>query len=140
VRVEERAQAEAAEQCGCAELEGQGLQSTLRRGWYFGREVFREWLLGQADEHLMKRRAGKQNYHGEEIRDHGQAEAERLIAAGLSERGLQEEMLAGLRRSDPRKAVIARTVRERTAVPLAWLAKRLHMGTPMNVSRLTRRA
>ncbi len=33
VRLEERARAEAAEQCGCAELAGQSLQSTLRRGW-----------------------------------------------------------------------------------------------------------
>lgn len=97
-------------------------------------------MLRQADEHLSKRRAARQNYHGDEIREHGQAEAERLISDGLGEHGLTEQSLAGLKRSDVRKAAIARTVRERTAVPLQWLAKRLHMGTPMNVSRLTRRA
>ena len=92
----------------------------------------------QADEQLATRRAGKQNYHGEEIREHGLAEAERLIVAGLRERGLEKGELSGLRRSDARKAEIARVVRAQTAVPLNWLARRLHMGTPMTVSRLSR--
>ncbi len=137
-RVEQRAQAEAAKRCGYAELEGQSLQSTLRRGWYFGREVFREWLLEQAKSVLTRHRSAGQNYHGEELKAHGEAEAERLIAVGLREHGLKEKDLPALKRSDSRKAQIARAVRQTTMVRLPWLAQRLHMGTPMNVSRLTR--
>ena len=37
-RLEERVKAEAAETCGLSEIEGQTLQSTLRKGWYWGSE------------------------------------------------------------------------------------------------------
>lgn len=53
-----------AERCGLAEVRGQTLQSTLRRGWYFRREEFREWLLENADATIGSKREGRQNYHG----------------------------------------------------------------------------
>ena len=40
-----RMKSEAAAQCGLAEIEGQSLQATLRRGWYYGPANFRQWLL-----------------------------------------------------------------------------------------------
>jgi hypothetical protein len=49
-RLEARVRAEGVEHCGASTLEGQSLQSTLWRGWYFGREAFRDWLLEKADE------------------------------------------------------------------------------------------
>ena len=137
--LERRMREEAAERCGLAEMDAQSLQSTLRRGWYFGREAFREWLLAKADAVLVRHRQAAQNYHGPEIAEHGLAEARRLIAARLQTLGLESAQLGEWRKSDPRKVRLAKEVREKTTVPLKWLAEELAMGSAMNVSRLTAR-
>jgi hypothetical protein len=56
---------------------------------------------------------------------------------GLAELGLKQEDLPHLKHSDARRAAIARAVCPHTMAPLSWLARELHMSTPMNVSRLT---
>ena len=59
--------------------DGQSLQATFRRGWYFGSEAFREKLikaLGREERGLADRR--RSGYTGEQTRDHGVAEAERI--------------------------------------------------------------
>lgn len=137
--LDSRAASEVAERCGMAGIRGQTLQSTLRRGWYYGREEFREWLLEKADSVIGSRRAGRQNYHGGEVRGHGEMEARRMIADWKKEQGLDREALREMRKSDGRKVEIARRIRERTGVGLQMLAKELEMGTAMNVSRLTRK-
>ena len=136
--LERRIREETAERCGVLEIEGQSLQSTLRRGWYFGREAFREWLLEKADGILAQHRQSKQNYHGPEIADHGLEQARRVLTAGLAQLGWETSLLQQLPKSDPRKVALARRVRQTTTVPLAWLAEQLAMGSAMNVSRLTR--
>ena len=136
--VERRVREETAERCGLSEIQGQSLQSTLRRGWYFGREEFREWLLAEADQVLARHREVRQNYHGPEIADHGVAHAQRIIAAEIAKLGLERGALARMPKSDLRKVRVAREVRQQTAVPLGWLAEQLAMGSAMNVSRLTR--
>ena len=138
-RLEARARAEDAEHCGANRPDGQSLQSTLQRGWYFGGEGFRDWLLKKADAVLGARRRGRKNYHGPEVSDHGQAEALRLIAAGLRAVRLKKEELRALPKSDLRKARIARAVRAQTTVRLRWLGEQLVMGSAVNVSRLTAR-
>lgn len=136
--LERRMREEAAERCGLVEVPGhESLQSTLQRGWFFGREAFRAWLLEKAGAVLERHRAGAQNYHGPEVADHGKARAKAIIDEGLRELGLDRVSLAGLRKSDPRKVRVARAVRGVTAVPLKWLGEELQMGSAINVSRLT---
>lgn len=118
------------------ELEA-SLQATLRRGWYFGREAFREWLLAQSRQVLAKRSEGGQNYHGPELSDHGENRAREIIDTYLLEANLDRTALARLKKSDPFKVEMAQAVRKETNVSLQWLAKELFMGTSMNVSRLT---
>jgi putative transposase len=115
------------------------LQSTLRRGWYFGTEEFREMLLkrletvkGQ-DGKAHRRRAG---YTGAQARDHGEAEAKRLVKRGLSLAGLRKGELSGLKKGDWRKRVIGRAVRCATVVSVTWIAKALEMGNPKRVAGL----
>jgi REP element-mobilizing transposase RayT len=138
-RLEARVRLERADRCGLTVLDGQNLQSTLRRGWYYGRESFREHLLELAAGELSKKRAKRRNYHGPEVREHGEAEAERLVREGLAKHRLCEDELSALPKGERRKALIAARVRGRTAVPLEWIARRLHMGTPANVSQACRR-
>jgi len=115
------------------------LRSTLKRGWYFGTEAFRDRLMEKAGERIANRSQAKQNYHGAEIHDHGECEARKIIAQRLLEGGLSSLDLGTLPKGDPRKIQIAKEVRTRTGVPLSFVARELSMGTPMNVSKLTNR-
>jgi hypothetical protein len=119
--------------------EKRSLQSTLQRGWYFGAENFREKLLKRLEK--IKGKDGKAHarrggYTGEQAREHGEAEAKRLIKRGLSLAGLKKGDLAGLKKGDWRKRVIGRTVRRGTVVPVVWIAETLRMGDPKRAAKL----
>ena len=88
---------------------------------------------------LRKRGEKRKNYHGEEIREHGEAAAQRLIEAGLCQERLSRGELAALAKGDPRKARIASKVRAETTVGLQWLARELAMGSASNVAHACRR-
>ena len=121
--------------------DGRTLQSTLRRGWWFGAEEFREKMLARlakakgAGGRGHRRESG---YTGEQAREHGEAMAVKLLAVGLRAAGLREADLAALPKSDWRKRVIGRLIRRHTTVPLGWVAERLAMGVPTRVSALLR--
>ena len=137
-RVQARAEAEEASKCGFAQIEDQSLNSTLKRGWCFGSERFREKLL-ELVETVLEPKARNDNYAGSELRDHGEKTARRLIDEGLNVLELQPDQLAQLRKSDLRKTLIAHAVRSQTTVGLKWISKRLEMGTSANVSQQCRR-
>jgi putative transposase len=81
--------------------EHQSLQSTLHRGWYWGSEQFREFLLKKVDAAAIRR---NRNYQSLQMgRDHGQAEAEKIVQQGLERSGLSESDLKSLSGSDPRR-------------------------------------
>ena len=55
--------------------------------------------------------------------------AERLVKEELTRRKWAEEDLAGKLKTDGRKARIALRLRRESAMTLAWIAQRLHMGS-----------
>ena len=117
--------------------EDQSLQSTLRRGWYWGSEQFQAFLLKKLDAEAIRR---NRNYQSTQMgRDHAQAEAERIVRDGLQRFGLSESDLKSLPGSDPRKVAIAGTVHRNTTTLLGWTAKRLQMKSAANVSQQLRR-
>jgi hypothetical protein len=122
--------------------EERSLQSTLRRGWYFGAEEFRERMLAQLEK--LKGSEGKghrrrSGYNGAQARDHGEKEAKRLLKAGLAAAGLQKTDLRKLKKSDWRKRSIGRVIRKRTVMPVSWIAEHLGMGHPNQAATLVRR-
>jgi REP element-mobilizing transposase RayT len=135
-RYMEHLEAVAKERGGVPELpegEERTLQSTLRRGWYFGAEGFREKLVKRLEK--LKEKDGKAHhrrsgYTGAQARDHGQSEAKRIIRSGLSLAGLKRSELAALKKGDWRKRVIGRMVRKSTVMPVGWIAEALRMGDP----------
>ncbi|MFV2044793.1 MAG: hypothetical protein ACC700_16355, partial [Anaerolineales bacterium] len=140
-RVALRAQREKRKECGLAEIEGQGLQSTLRRGWCYGSATFKERMLGLAEDLLSRHAPGSGrggNYRGEELRDYGTRRAEAIIAAGLDTFELDEGDLGEMKKGADEKLLIAAIVREETVVKARWLAERLQMGSVANVSRASR--
>ena len=134
-RLELTVQEESARRCGARTPEGQSLQSTLRRGWYFGSQAFRARLLAllaRTDADLRPNQG--QHYEAAVlIRDAAEQKAERifireLCAADLTEKGLRERP-----RSEPLKWKIARTMRTVCTVSLGWIAHRLDLGSASNV-------
>ena len=109
----------------------------LRYGWYAGSEEFREKLL----ERLAESVKGKQraSYGGDEIRAHGENEAERLVRKGMEILGIDEDDLDRLRKGHEFKCLLAWLVHRRTMATHAWLSDRLKMGYPTTMSTYIKR-
>ena len=95
----------------------------LERGWCLGSEEFRQELL----EHVSTP-AGPSHY-GEALHEAAQARAERLVAQGLKRLKWTEADLGARRKGAPGKVKLARELRMKTTMPLAWIADRLSMGS-----------
>jgi REP element-mobilizing transposase RayT len=132
--LEERVRAEGAE-AGRGLPEGQSLQATLRRGWFFGSAAFREKLLALGGRMLEPKQHGKNYRAAAAVREHNEMRAEALVTGGMSVCGLNDRDLEALALGDARKAVIALAVKRETTVPLDWIARRLRMGARSTVSR-----
>ena len=106
----------------------------IRRGWYLGSESFRDELLERLDSTLK----GKQrnSFGGEEVRKHDEAEAERILCAGLHCLGLERSSFADLPKGAAEKAVLAWYLRKHTVAGRSWIAKRLCMGDESRVTKL----
>jgi REP element-mobilizing transposase RayT len=118
--------------------EGQTLQSTLRRGWYFGAQEFRDHLLKKLGkpEVEKQRRTRLLRERGSFQTDYDEGLAREIVNRGLEVVGLSEGELEGLRKNDWRKALIAHVLVERTSVRQDWIVEHLRMGTKPYVSRL----
>jgi len=136
-RLEMKAGEQAASRAGLSEIEGQSLQSTLRRGWYFGTQAFGDQLQDLAEKALRAKR-GNANYYGSEIKRHDEIRAQKILSAGLSEFELGRNELADLKKSDWRKCLIALAIKRETSMSLLWISRELEMGVPAGVSRGTR--
>lgn len=80
-RLEARMNEEVCEKCGLSELEGQTLQSTLRKGWYWGGEAFKEALLNQLDQlREGKLPVSKDFRGGDQAKDYALRDAEAIIS------------------------------------------------------------
>jgi len=62
-------------------------------------------LLGKTEDFSTERQKG---FHGDQTRDRGVAEAQRIVAIAEEELGLNPEDWAGLKKGDWRKGLVAR--------------------------------
>ena len=76
----------------------------------------------------MNERPGPSHF-GEAVQEAVEARAERVVVAALGRLGWTEEDLKRRLKGDPGKIEIARELRSKTTLPLAWIAQRLCMGT-----------
>ena len=143
--LDERALAERASATGLAEIEGQGLQSTLRRGWYWGSQEFRERLLellGRGKNECAQAAVGSNRNYRTSAAGHAAAEevARELLRRGFKHFGLADESeLRGLGRGDPRRVAIAWALWRKASVSQSWIAGAVGYRTAANVSQQVRR-
>ena len=110
---------------------------SLRRGWYFGDNDFRDKMIGLLDGVLAGRR--KDSFSGEEVESHDEAAAERLVLAGLEALGIAQADLPEMKMSSPAKYAVAWLVRQNTSVRNRWIKDRLRMGTATNLADFLKR-
>ena len=140
---------EAAGRCGLSEIDGQTLNSSLRRGWYWGSEEFKESMLLRLEALAAARqKVGKQlpaghSYTGGELhKDHNVQQAERIIARAVTHFGLSggsAEVFAVLAHGDLGGVAVAWAICRNTTLPQSWIAGRLALGSAGNVSERVRR-
>ena len=108
----------------------------IRRGWYLGKDSFRDKLLKMLGKPPGRRSGGSRRADGAE-RDRGEKEALRILREGGGLLGLPVSIadLAALRKSDSRKVQLAILLRTHTSVSNEWIAQKLAMGHPGSVSR-----
>ena len=129
-RLEQRAIAEA-DRAGISRPNEQTLQSTLRRGWYWGSEAWKETLLGLPINESLDREHG----FSEQGRARAEVMAEEIVRGMLKEAKLREEDLERLSGSDRRKVDVAVELSRKTSVSQRWIADRLAMRSASNVSQ-----
>jgi len=98
----------------------------LRRGWYLGGESFLEHLKGRLAGAVKAYR--RESLSGPAKKTHDEAAAERWLAAGAKELGVDLGRLEELPKGAPQKLALAWWLRERTTVSLRWVSERLGMG------------
>jgi REP element-mobilizing transposase RayT len=111
----------------------------IRRGWYLGKDTFKDKLLKMLDRPPAQRVGGTRRAEGAN-RDRSEKEALRILREGIRHLGLpkseSESGLEALRKSDDRKAQLAILLRTHTTVSNDWIAAKLAMGHPGSVSRV----
>jgi len=149
-RLDARMACEDAERCGVAEIGGQTLNSSLRRGWYWGSESFKEAMLGKLEDLSVARRKegtnlpDSHNYaQSRQFKDHHLHEAEAIIRKGIAHFGLEvdgdaAEPLPKAPRGDLSVVAIAWSICRLTTLPRIWTAQRLGLGSAGNVSERVR--
>jgi REP element-mobilizing transposase RayT len=126
------------EQAGIVKTEeGESLQATVRRGWYFGSQVFKEKMLVKLAENERRGSCkGEDGYYGEQSRDHGEDKARLIIEQGCVMQGITLNELRDRKANDPTKLLIAELVASKTSVRLDWLRNELGMRCRAYCSRL----
>lgn len=131
-RLVERAKAEG-EAAGRGKIEGQSLNSTLERGWFWGSESFKEKLLMILDPQTT---GTNQNYAASEVnRAKQNQKVDVLLGKLLKQHRLSPGDLDTLPGNNPKKVEIAHTLYSQTCCSQKWIADRLKMKSPGNVAQ-----
>jgi len=142
-RLEERMKAEEAETCGLSEIAGQTLQSTLRKGWYWGGETFKESLLERLESLKGDSLPVAKDFRSsDQARDHAHRDGEKIIAEAVEHFGMEGGRAAdfmALPRGDLRRVAVAWSLCRRTSLKQRWIADRIGLGSGDNVSAQVRK-
>lgn len=106
---------------------------TLRRGWCWGAEAFREELL-----EWIEKKQGPQ-HHGKELGESEERKAERTAREMLRDAGWTERDLEERPKGDGQKVRMAVRLRAETTVKWTWIAARLKMGHWRTAANAVRR-
>jgi putative transposase len=104
----------------------------LRRGWYMGGEGFLSRLLELMGKNLEGK--SRESYWGDELRDHDERQALKMLKKGLEGLGINKSELEAQAKGAVEKQVLAWWLRKKTVVSRRWISEELGMG---DLSRVT---
>ena len=108
----------------------------IRKGWYVGDDVFRDQLMGRADQLVRGRR--RASYRREGLHLHDEREAVRLLEQAGTQLGVSVSALWSRKQTDPVKQAVAWWVKSRSVVSDDWVSAKLEMGSRTNIHRAVR--
>jgi hypothetical protein len=99
-----------------------------------------EAYLGRLLELMGKNLEGRarESYLGEELRDHDERQALKMLKRGLKVLGIDETDLEGKGKGASEKQVLAWWLRKKTVVSRRWISEKLGMGDLSRVSNAVR--
>jgi REP element-mobilizing transposase RayT len=109
----------------------------VRHGWCMGGAEFEEFLLKKLKGVVTENK--RESYSGEAIARHNEAEAERLVKAGMKVLGMVDADLDRQRKGSREKSLLAWLVQEKTLASQNWISNRLKMGATSMVGNHTKR-
>jgi REP element-mobilizing transposase RayT len=110
-------------------------KAALRRGWYYGSDLFGEKVLARAKQLLSGQKDCAQvDFHVR--RAVGEAEASRLLNLALERWDWPAFEPSRRRKGDRQKAVLAWFIRQKSGAGLKWIQQHLHTGAIAATSRL----
>jgi len=125
----------------CLEVDGkrelEEKWKSLRRGWYIGDEAYLSRLLELMGKNLEGR--ARESYLGEELRDHDEGQALRMLKRGLGVLGIRESDLEAKAKGAVEKQVLAWWLRKKTVVSRRWISENLGMGDLSRVTNAVRK-
>ena len=113
-----------------SEGEAPEMLAALRRGWRLGASDFLQRLAEKLG------RGGRAHERARERHETDAARAEQLVREGLAKLGWTEADLATQPKAAPGKVQLARALRTQTPMTLAWIARRLGLGSGSYVAYL----
>jgi REP element-mobilizing transposase RayT len=110
---------------------------SLRRGWYMGDEAYLSRLLELMGRNLEGR--ARESYLGDELRDHDEGQALKMLKRGLGVLGIKESDLEAKTKGAVEKQVLAWWLRKKTVVSRRWISEKLGMGDLSRVTNAVRK-
>lgn len=138
-RLDERIRSEEVERCGLPRTTGPSLQSTIRRGWYWGSQAFRDSLL-QRIEKSTDRPLGPDYASSSQGKDHSRRKAEEILSIARKHFKLSgQDAFQQMKRGDRRRVAVAWAIWRRTSMPQSWIAEATGITSAANVSQQVHR-
>lgn len=137
-RLDQWAASESAEKVGLVDREEQSLQSTLRRGWYWGSESFRETLVERFGGSITKDK-DRELRSSDLFKSHDRQEADEIVSEAEHYFGESMEELRVPKYGDLRKVAVAWALAKRTTIHQTEIAHLTGLRTAANVSQRVRR-
>lgn len=137
-RLDQWAAGEHAEKAGLVQREEQSLQSTLRRGWYWGSESFREKLVERFGGSIAKDK-DRELRSSELFKSHDRQEADEILSEAERYFGESMEELRKPKYGDLRRVAVAWALTKRTTTRQSEIAELTGLRTAANVSQRARR-
>jgi REP element-mobilizing transposase RayT len=106
----------------------------LQKAWVLGSKEFRESIQERFDQ-----MEPAEDWGGAELNEFLEGQWERIVRGEMRERGLREEDRLSAPKLAGWKIEISRRLRKETRASNGWIARRLNMGHPSNVSKYLKR-